>query len=113
MVLNHTARWWLDGHISWPSYRLIWITLTVAVPGFVARHPLVGLVLFYEFPPWPWLSLVLIGLVLGWTWLQTHRRDPAAGARLLAALTALGVVLLVAFVVYDWWAGTPVRIGLA
>ena len=216
MVLNHTARWWMDGHMTWPRYRLIWITLTVAaptflflvgfclplslrgapeslgalarkfvprgarvigyglllnllvlrdepilaggvlqtiglaiivmtpalwllrfraapvalltlavvgyvafslasasLPGFVARHPLVGLVLFYDFPPWPWLSLVLIGLVLGWTWLQTHRRDPAAGARWLAALAALGVVLLVAFVVYDWWAGTPVRIGLA
>jgi len=216
MVLNHTARWWMDGHMTWPRYHLIWITLTVAaptflflvgfclplslrgapeslgalarkfvprgvriivyglllnllvlrdepilaggvlqtiglaiivmtpalwllrfraapvalltlavvgyvafslasasLPGFVARHPLVGLVLFYDFPPWPWLSLVLIGLVLGWTWLQTHRRDPAAGARWLAALAALGVVLLVAFVVYDWWAATPVRIGLA
>jgi uncharacterized membrane protein len=216
MVLNHTARWWMDGHMTWPRYRLIWITLTVAaptflflvgfclplsvragpetlgalaaklvprgvrvivyglllnllvlrdepilaggvlqtiglaivamtpalwllryraapvmllalavasyvafslayphLPDFVARHRLVGLVLFYDFPPWPWLSLVLIGLVLGWSWLQVHRRSPAAGARWLAALAGLGVVLLVAFVVYDWWAATPVRFGLA
>jgi uncharacterized membrane protein len=216
MVLNHTARWWMGGHMTWPRYRLVWLTLTTAapmflflvgfclplslrgtpetlsalarkflprgarvfayglllnllvlrdesvlaggvlqtiglaiiamipalwllryrlaplilltlavagyvsfalaypsLPAFVARHPLVGLVLLYDFPPWPWLSLVLVGLVLGWTWLRAHRRDPVAGARWIAALAGLGVVLLVAFVVYDWWAGTPVRFGLS
>jgi len=215
MVVNHTARWWMDGRMTWPRYRLIWITLTVAAPtflflvgfclplavrggeslgtllrkfgprgarifacglllnllvlpdepilaggvlqtiglaiiamapalwllqyragpaallvlavagyvsfvlafphleAFVGRHPMVGLVLLYDFPPWPWLSLVLIGLVLGWHWLQTYRRSPEAGARWLLALTGVGVALLVAFVVYDWWAVTPVRLGLS
>jgi uncharacterized membrane protein len=215
MVVNHTARWWMDGHMTWPRYRIIWITLTVAAPTFlflvgfclplaargdeslrallrkfgprgarvfgcglllnvlvlrdeypwaggvlqtiglaiivmapalwllryrgapaallalavagyvafvltfprvqqiVAHHPLVGLVLFYDFPPWPWLSLVLIGLVLGERWLRAHRRGPEAGARWLAAMAVAGVVLLAAFVVYDWWAATPVRLGLS
>ncbi|HEY2991832.1 MAG TPA: heparan-alpha-glucosaminide N-acetyltransferase domain-containing protein [Methylomirabilota bacterium] len=215
MVVNHTARWWMDGHMTWPRYHIIWITLTVAAPtflflvgfclplavrggeslgtllrkfgprgvrivaaglllnalvlrdepwyaggvlqtiglaivamapvlwllryrwapaallavavagyvaftlafprldAFVGRHPLLGLVLFYDFPPWPWLSLVLIGLVLGWSWLNAYRRSPEAGARWLMALTAVGVALLVAFVVYDWWAATPVRFGLS
>src|SRR5207302_8919764 len=35
MVLNHTARWWMDGHMTWPRYHLIWITLTVAAPTFL------------------------------------------------------------------------------
>jgi uncharacterized membrane protein len=39
-----------------------------ALTGFVERHPLVGLVLFYDFPPWPWVSLALVGLVLGSGW---------------------------------------------
>jgi hypothetical protein len=215
MVVNHTARWWMDGKMTWPRYHLIWITLTVAAPtflflvgfclplavrggesldallrkfgprgvriivaglllnvvvlrdepwyaggvlqtiglaiivmapalwllrfrwapaalllvavagyvafsvafphvdAFVGRHPLVGLVLFYDFPPWPWLSLVLIGLVLGWSWLAAYRRSPRAGARWLLALAGVGAALLVAFAVYDWWAATPVRLGLS
>jgi len=216
MVLNHTARWWVDVHMTWPRYHLIWITLTVAAPtflflvgfclplavrggeslgallrkfvprgarifaaglllnilvlwhdepwyaggvlqtiglaiiamapalwalryrwapgvllaiavagyvafsvgfahveAFAARHPHVAAVLLYDFPPWPWLSLVLIGLVLGASWLAAHRRSPEAGARWLLGLAIAGVVLLAAFVVYDWWAATPVRMGLS
>ena len=216
MVVNHTARWWMDGRMTWPRYHLIWITLTVAAPtflflvgfclplavrgdetpgtllrkfgprgarifaaglllnilvlwkdepwyaggvlqtiglaiivmapalwalryrwapavmlalaiagyvvfsvafphvvAFAARHPYVAVVLLYDFPPWPWLSLVLIGLVLGSSWLAAHRRSPEAGARWLLGLALAGVVLLIAFVVYDWWAATPVRIGLS
>ena len=215
MVVNHTARWWMDGRMTWPRYHLIWITLTVAAPvflflvgfclplavrggeslgallrkfvprgarifacglllnalilrdepvvaggvlqtiglalivmapalwllrfraapagllalavagyvafvqlfprlePFVRDHPRVGLVLLYDFPPWPWLSLVLIGLVLGWSWLNAHRRSPEAGARWLLWLTAAGAGLLICFVAYDWWAATPVRLGLS
>jgi uncharacterized membrane protein len=216
MVVNHTARWWVDGPMSWSRYALIYVTLTLAAPTFlflvgfclplalrdgsadslgvlarrfvprgvrialaglllnlvvfpadpiwsggvlqtiglaivamvpalwllrwrasrwalllaaaggyvtfvaafpaltrfVAAHDLVGLVLFYDFPPWPWLSLVLIGLVLGWTWLSMHRESPEAGTRFMAALAAAGALLVVAFFLYDWWAATPVRFGM-
>jgi len=215
MVVNHTARWWMDGPMSWTRYGLIYVTLTLAAPTFlflvgfclplalrggsaespgalarrfvprgarivlaglllnlivfpdepvwsggvlqtiglaiivmvpalwllrwrasvwalplaaaggyvafvlsfpaltrfVGSHDLVGLVLFYDFPPWPWLSLVLIGLVLGWTWLAAHRASPEAGMRFMAALAAVGAVLVVAFFLYDWWAATPMRFG--
>lgn len=79
---------------------------------FVDAHPWVGLVLFYDFPPWPWLSLVLLGLVLGWTWLAAHRRSPEAGARYLKVAAAAGILMLVAFFLYDWWAATPMRFGM-
>ncbi len=79
---------------------------------FVEAHPLLGLVFFYDFPPWPWVSLVLVGLVLGWTWLGIHRRSPEAGARWLAAAAIVGAVMVAAFVAYDWWAGTPLRFGM-
>jgi peptidoglycan/LPS O-acetylase OafA/YrhL len=216
MVVNHTARWWVDAPMTWSRYALVYVTLTLAAPIFlflvgfclplglrgaeapslgalarrfvprgarivlaglllnlvvfpqepvwsggvlqtiglaiaamvpalwllrwpaarwglllaaaggyvsfalafpaltrvVARHDLVGLVLFYDFPPWPWLSLVLVGLVLGWTWLEAHRESPAAGRRVMAALAVLGALLVAAFFVHDWWAATPVRFGM-
>jgi uncharacterized membrane protein len=83
-----------------------------ALTGFVQRHPLVGLVLFYDFPPWPWVSLVLVGLVLGSAWLDAHRRSPEAGARWLAAAAVSGGVMVVAFFVYDRVAATPMRFGM-
>jgi uncharacterized membrane protein len=218
MVVNHTARWWLDDPMTWPRYNLIYVTLTLAAPiflflvgfclplalraapgggeslgalarrfvprgarialcglllnlvvfpdeprlsggvlqtigvaiiamvpalwrlrvraarwallalavggyvgfvlafpsltGFVAAHPSAGLVLFYDFPPWPWLSLVLIGLVLGWSWLEAQRRSAAAGARFVAVAGGTGAVLVAAFFAYDSWAATPMRFGL-
>ena len=35
MVVNHTARWWIDGSFGWPRYHLIYITTTVAAPIFL------------------------------------------------------------------------------
>jgi uncharacterized membrane protein len=227
MVLNHTARWWIEGRMTWARYELIYVTLTLAAPvflflvgfclplsrrggddapesfgalarrfvprgarivlagfvlnlvvfpeesilpggelqkvfgggvlqtiglsiiamvpaiwllrfpagpwavlviavaayvafvqaypaltRFVAAYPFVGLVLFYDFPPWPWLSLVAIGLVLGWAWLRAHRRSPGAGALYLAVAAVAGAVLVAAFFAYDWWAASPMRFGL-
>jgi uncharacterized membrane protein len=217
MAVNHTARWWVDGPMTWGRYELIYVTLTLAAPtflflvgfclplalrgmdtpslgalarrfvprgvrivaaglllnllvfrdepvwaggvlqtiglaivamvpalwllsrwpaaraplllaavggyvafvaafpalgGFVATHELVGFVLFYDFPPWPWLSLVLVGLVLGWRWLEAERESPEAGRRVMLALAAIGALLVATFLVHDWWAQTPVRFGM-
>ena len=109
--------------LRYPGAR--WVLLAVAVAGYVAfawsfpwlesfvdRHSRVGLVLFYDFPPWPWLSLVLIGLVMGTHWLAAHRRSEAEGARLLARAAIAGALMLVAFVTWDWWVQTPTRLGM-
>jgi uncharacterized membrane protein len=93
----------------------IYVLFAAAYPAltrFVEAHPLVGLVFFYDFPPWPWLSLVLLGLVLGSAWLGVHRRSPEAGARWLAAAALVGAVMVAAFFAYDWWAATPLRFGM-
>ena len=35
MVLNHTARWWIDEKMTVGRYALIYITLTIAAPTFL------------------------------------------------------------------------------
>jgi uncharacterized membrane protein len=218
MVLNHTARYWISGHMTWHRYTLIYVTLTMAAPTFlflvgfclplsladahghpdsmqtltrrfaprgvriilaglllnvlvfrdesilsggvlqtigfaiiamipamwllrypwapsallilalagylsfvlsfdwlsrfVTKHDRLGLVLFYDFPPWPWLSLVLIGVVMGTHWLALHRRDEAASGRFLIRAAGAGIVMLVVFVLADGWIETPVRLGM-
>jgi Heparan-alpha-glucosaminide N-acetyltransferase, catalytic len=221
MVLNHTARWWMDGRMTWPRYHLIYVSMTFAAPAFlflvgfcmplavrrqggaaeqpslaglarkfvrrglmivlagmllnvmvfptepfwswgvlqtiglslialvpalwllcwypataglllgvaaalyvgfslsfgrladwVAAHPLMAQLWFYEFPPWPWVSLPLVGLVLGWWWLDARARSPAAERRYLAACSVAGGALLIAFFVLDWLMATPLRFGL-
>jgi uncharacterized membrane protein len=92
-----------------------YVAFAVAYPAltrFVDAHPLVGLVFFYDFPPWPWVSLVLLGLVLGRAWLGVHQQSPEAAARWLAAAAGVGALMVVAFFVYDWWADTPLRFGM-
>jgi uncharacterized membrane protein len=215
MVVNHTARWWMDGPMTWGRYALIYVTVTLAAPTFlflvgfclplavrggspglgalarrlvprgarvvaaglllnlvvfphepvwaggvlqtiglgvmamvpavwllrwpaaraplllaaaagyvafvlafpaltrfVASHEHAALVLFYDFPPWPWLGLVLVGLVLGWTWLEAERESPAAGRRVMLTLAVIGALLVTTFFVHDWWTGTAMRFGM-
>ena len=35
MVVNHTARWWIDDRMTVGRYALIYITLTLAAPTFL------------------------------------------------------------------------------
>lgn len=91
---------------------VLFVAAYPALTRFVEAHPLVGLVFFYDFPPWPWVSLVLVGLVLGSAWVGVHRRSPEAGARWLAVAALVGAVMVAAFLVYDWWTGTPLRFGM-
>jgi uncharacterized membrane protein len=101
------------------------VLLSVAIAGYVAfvmnypaltrfvdRHPLIGLMLFYDFPPWPWVSLVLLGLVLGSSWLWIARQNPEATTRWVGAAAIVGGLMVLAFFTYDRWVGTPMRFGM-
>ena len=35
MVVNHTARWWLGGPMSWPRYHLIYLSMVASAPIFL------------------------------------------------------------------------------
>lgn len=206
MVVNHTARWWMDGRMTWPRYHLIYLSMAIAAPIFLflvgfcvplgagrresgrfvrslkrglglvvagmalnfflfpaspafaggvletiglsvillaplagvlhrpaarwgalalaaglygafalafpslvqwgAAHPGAADVLFFEYPLWPWFSIVLLGAALGWLWFDRVRRElpeaPFFGALAVAALAGLGLWL-----VLETWLGAP------
>ena len=79
---------------------------------WVEAHPHMAHLWFYEFPPLPWVSLPLVGLVLGWWWLDARARSPAGERRYFAACAVAGGALLAAFVALDWLVATPLRFGL-
>jgi uncharacterized membrane protein len=77
--------------------------------SWLPQHPNVGLVLFFDYAPWPWICIVLLGLVLGWWWRDVAARGPDAG--FFARLAALGGVCMIVAVLAEWrWPSTP-RIG--
>jgi uncharacterized membrane protein len=82
------------------------------VADWVSAHPLIGQIWFFDFAPWPWISLVLVGLVLGGLWVETMRRPEGVSSRYFAVLGGTGVACVLAFLAYDWWMGTPLRFGL-
>jgi len=51
------------------------------VLAWLPAHPVIGRTFLFEFAPWPWISLVWIGLALGWTWFALS--SIAFGGRLL------------------------------
>ena len=95
MVLNHTARWWQTGHMTWPRYYLIYVTLTLAAPIF----------------------LFLVGFSVA---LSTSRTDSAGAALWKGALRGVRIILaglLLNLLVFPedpiWNNGVLQTIGLA
>ena len=70
------------------------------VAAWLPDHPVLGRIFFFEFAPWPWISLVWIGLALGWVW--ALQDTPEQRVRYLKIMTAAGLVCLAAFAVRDW-----------
>jgi uncharacterized membrane protein len=83
---------------------LLYVAFAWAFPfltAWVSAHPGAAQVLFLDFPPWPWISAALVGLVLGGSWLEARQRGPGAERRWYAVAALAGVGWLVAFAVYE------------
>jgi uncharacterized membrane protein len=81
------------------------------VVAWLPEHWALGRIFFFEFAPWPWLSIVWIGLALGWVFALQDTAERRA--RYLIRMTAAGLVCLAAFAFWDWAHGTPVHLSLA
>jgi uncharacterized membrane protein len=74
---------------------------------WVTVHPVDAKVLFFEFPPWPWLSLVLVGLVLGDLWVREE--NGPARARYMWRMLGAGIICFAWLPAYDWYAQSANR----
>jgi uncharacterized membrane protein len=77
------------------------VLLFEPVTAWVAAHPTLAQVAFYDFPPWPWLGLVLLGLALGAA--AADLRGAAARATFHARLAAVALALAAGALAYEWW----------
>ena len=74
---------------------------------WVRAHPGSSRVLFFEFPPWPWLALVLFALVPGDVFVK--QPDRPSRNRYMARAAVLGALGVAWIFAYDGWADTPNR----
>src|SRR5262249_34804364 len=72
-----------------------------ALTEWVRAHPTTSRIVFFEFPPWPWVSLVLVGLVLGDVWVG--ERDARSRARSMWLMLGAGVLCFAWMFGFDWW----------
>jgi uncharacterized membrane protein len=74
---------------------------------WVALYPTASRILFFEFPPWPWVGLVLFGLVLGQIWVE--QPDERTRTRYMRAMAVAGLLCIAWLFAYDAWAHTQYR----
>jgi hypothetical protein len=105
LLRSRAGRWGLFGAAT--AMYVLFVGSFPRLAAWVTAHPRGSRVLFFEFPPWPWLSLVLVGLVLGGWWVR--RTDASARARYMWGLAGAGVLCLAWFFGWDAWAHTANR----
>lgn len=81
------------------------------ISAWLPDHRTLGRIFFFEFPPWPWLAIVWIGLSLGWVFALQDTAERRA--RYLTRMTVAGLVGLAVFAIWDWAHGTPLHLSLA
>jgi hypothetical protein len=80
-----------------------------ALTRWSGSHPVMAKVFFNDFPPWPWLAVALIGLVLGWTWLEARSRGVDQEIRFFTSVAVWSLVLVLAYLVWEWWSPSTTR----
>jgi uncharacterized membrane protein len=85
---------------------LFFLAMHPRLVAWLPAHPMVGLILFFDYAPWPWISVVLVGLVLGWWWREAAARGP--DAPFFARLAVVGGALMLVALAAEWrWPSTP------
>jgi hypothetical protein len=91
-----------------------YLAFVAAFPALVrwaTAHPQSSRALFNDFPPWPWLSAAIVGLVAGWLWLEARARSPEHEQRFFVACAGIGVVCVLAYLAWEWLVPTTPRFG--
>jgi uncharacterized membrane protein len=90
---------------------LLFLVVHGRLQAWLPQHAHVRLVLFFDYAPWPWMCIVLVGLVLGWWWRDVAARG--SDAVFFGRLATVGAALMLAALVAQWrWPLKP-HIGFA
>lgn len=95
------------GVVLYASFVLLFERTT----AWVSAHPLIAQLAFYDFPPWPWLGVVLLGLALGAA--AADAREPHARATFHARLGLAAAVLALGALACEWWWPVSPRLAFA
>jgi uncharacterized membrane protein len=110
LILHRRAARYLLAAVAIAAFALFSV-LHRDIIAWLPEHWALGRIFFFEFPPWPWLSIVWIGLALGWVW--ALQDSPERRARYLVLMTGAGIACLAIFAIWDWAHGTPLHLSLA
>jgi uncharacterized membrane protein len=95
------------GVALYASFVLLYAPLT----AWIGAHPVAAWLVFYDFPPWPWLGIVFLGLALGAA--AADLPDAPARARFYARLGWASLALAVAALAAEWWWPTSPRLAFS
>ncbi|MFI5329381.1 MAG: heparan-alpha-glucosaminide N-acetyltransferase domain-containing protein, partial [Candidatus Rokuibacteriota bacterium] len=93
------------------AFYALFSILHSSIEAWLPTHRALGRIFFFEFPPWPWIAIVWIGLSLGWVF--ALQDTPERRARYITRMTAAGLAGLAVFAIWDWAHGTPLHLSLA
>jgi uncharacterized membrane protein len=93
------------------AFYVSFVLLVEPLTAWVGAHPLVAQLAFYDFPPWPWLGLVFLGLALGAS--AAGIRDARGRAVFHTRLGVAAVALAAGALAAEWWWPASPRVGFA
>jgi len=109
LLRSARARWMLTiAAVLW------YLAFVAAVPALIRwtwAHPVGSRALFNDFPPWPWLSAAVLGLVLGWTWLDARARGARDERRFFTRVALSGAACVAVYIAWELVMPTTPRFG--
>ena len=109
LLRGRGARWTLA------AIAVLWyLAFVAAVPAlkeWTWAYPLASRAIFNDFPLWPWLSPAVLGLVVGWAWLEARARGAAAERTFFVRVALVGAACVAAYVVWELVIPTTPRFG--
>ena len=109
LLRSREARWTLV------ALAVLWyLAFVAAVPTlkqWTWDYPLASRAIFNDFPLWPWLASAVLGLVVGWTWLEARAKGAAAERTFFVRTALIGAACVAAYGLWELAIPTTPRFG--
>jgi uncharacterized membrane protein len=117
-ILAASIMRWLDQRkfrivlvfIAFMSY-LLFVFAHPGLASWLVRHPVMSHLFFAGFPPWPWISMMLIGLIFGYRWVEVEGQVEGV-RRYLVQIKVSGMIFLAIYFLINATHGQIVNFNL-